>query len=163
MHLRSGGSRLPGWLPDRAGSLILDPALGARRSVRLQQARQRRTAYALSMPTTLGIRLLLFSVVLFAVAAAVSVSPDASATTAPCAPITVRLGGNDFSYRVRVERGRVGCLTARSVLRSFMLSARAPVGWACFRGHTGSRWAAACSGLRGLRRGVIVRAYLIAG
>jgi hypothetical protein len=103
------------------------------------------------------------SVALLAVAAAVSVSAGASATTAPCRPITVRLGGNDFSYRVRVEHGRIVCLTARSVLRSFIVTRRSPHGWACFRGHTGTPWAAACSGFGGLRRGVIVRAYLIAG
>ena len=100
---------------------------------------------------------------LLVLGAALSASPRAPASTVPCSTITLRVGGNDFSYRVRVERGRIACRTARTVLRSFMASSFTPRGWACFRGHGGNAWAAACTGVTGLRRGVIIRAYLIAG
>jgi hypothetical protein len=87
----------------------------------------------------------------------------ASASTVLCRSITARLAGNDFSYRIRVERGRIACTSARAVIRSFIVTARSPRGWACFRGHGSTRWGAACAGTAGLTRGVVVRAYLIAG
>jgi hypothetical protein len=109
-------------------------------------------------------RIAVFPVVaLLVLGIALSDSSRAPASTVPCSTITLRVGGNDFSYRVRVERGRIACRTARTVLRSFMATSFTARGWKCFRGHGGNTWAAACAGVTGLRRGVIIRAYLIAG
>jgi hypothetical protein len=57
-------------------------------------------------------------------------------------------------YTVRIERGHPSCATAKSVLRAFIMTGRPPRAWACFRGHSGNAWAAACASGR-----AIVRAY----
>jgi sarcosine oxidase gamma subunit len=97
------------------------------------------------------------------VAAALLATPAAaqqSARSRACGHITVRLGGNDFSYRIVLESGRATCTTARSTLRTFIVRAVAPGDWYCARGHGADRWAAACA--RKSPR-ALVRAYLIAG
>jgi hypothetical protein len=88
---------------------------------------------------------------------AVLVLAAGSATTGRGAVATARCGtisAGGARYAVRVEHGAVACATARRVLRRFIATTRRPTGWACFRGHRGQRWAAACA--RGNR---IVRAY----
>jgi len=78
-----------------------------------------------------------------------------------CGSITVRLGGNDYSYRVKEFLGPAPCRTARSVLRGFIARSTVPHGWFCGRGHSYDRWAASCA--RTGSRSTLVRAYLIAG
>jgi len=82
------------------------------------------------------------------------------ATAKACGQITVRLGGNDFGYRVRVVSGSVRCDTARTVLRTFVAHATKPRGWFCTRGHGADAWAASCARLSPK---ALVRAYLIGG
>ena len=65
---------------------------------------------------------------------------------------TISVAGT--SYAVRIERGRPGCLHARTVLRAFIRSGSPPAGWTCFRGHGAVAYAAACA-----RGRAIVRAY----
>jgi hypothetical protein len=73
----------------------------------------------------------------------------------PCAPITVYVAGSGtYTYGVRIEEGATFCVTARGVVRRFVVTATGWDGWRCFRGHGGDAWAAACS-----RGGVVVRAY----
>ena len=57
-------------------------------------------------------------------------------------------------YAVRIERGHPTCATAKTVLRTFIATGKAPRSWACFRGHSGNAWAAACASGR-----AVVRAY----
>lgn len=80
--------------------------------------------------------------------------------TSRCGSITVRLGGNDYSYRVKIASGPATCTAARSVLRGFIARAVRPRGWFCTRGHSRDPWAASCA--RTSPR-ALVRAYLIAG
>ena len=101
------------------------------------------------------------------VVAASLLLPAATASARPvrdgavaCGSITARLGGNDFSYRVRVVSGRVTCRNARLVLRGFIAHRVTPRGWFCTRGHSRDPWAASCARLSPQ---AVVRAYLIAG
>ena len=72
-----------------------------------------------------------------------------------CPPITVWVTGSGaFTYDVRIGRGAIACVDARSVLRRYVFAAVAPGGWVCFRGHSADLWAAACS-----KGGAVVRAY----
>ena len=81
--------------------------------------------------------------------------------TRACRQITVRLGGNDFSYRIVIVSGRISCVIARKVMRLYITRNYVALrGWICFRGHSSVPWAASCAG--GAPR-VLVRAYLIAG
>lgn len=99
------------------------------------------------------------ALLVYAAGAAAGASP-AAASARSCGSITLRLGGNDFSYRVRVVSGKVTCDAARRVTRVFILRATRPRGWFCTRGHGGDRWAASCARLS---PAALVRAYLIAG
>jgi hypothetical protein len=74
----------------------------------------------------------------------------------------VLVGGRGYRYGVRVEHGRVGCKSARSVLRSFIATSTTPPGWVCFRGHSSDAWAAACAGVSAPLRNAVIRAYLVA-
>lgn len=85
--------------------------------------------------------------------------PSAQSAKA-CGSITVRLGGNDFSYRVKVVSERMACTTARSTMRGFIARKVTPRGWFCTRGHSQDAWAASCARLSPR---ALVRAYLIAG
>ena len=78
-----------------------------------------------------------------------------------CGTVTARLGGNDFTYRVRVVSGRVTCRNARLVLRGFIAKAVTPRGWFCARGHSKDAWAASCARTAAPR--ATIRAYLVAG
>jgi hypothetical protein len=80
--------------------------------------------------------------------------------TAACGSITARLGGNDYSYRIRIVSGTASCVTARSVLRGFIARSVTPRRWFCSRGHSRDAWAASCA--RSAPR-ALVRALLIAG
>src|SRR5262245_24881098 len=106
---------------------------------------------------------IVLAVALLVTGAAFAASARGSTHAIACGTITLRLRGNDFSYRVRVERGRIACTTARTVLRSFMATKVVPRGWACFRGHSANPWAASCAGVSTTRRGIVIRSYLIAG
>ena len=100
---------------------------------------------------------------LLAVASLLFLAGEASARphAAACGTITARLGGNDFTYRVRVVSGRVTCRNARLVLRGFIAHAVRPRGWFCTRGHSKDAWAASCARVAAPR--ATVRAYLVAG
>jgi hypothetical protein len=89
-----------------------------------------------------------------------SASARPYAPRAQCGSITARLGGNDFSYRVRLVSGHVTCTRARTVIRVFIVRGSAPRGWFCSRGHSRDAWAASCARLSPR---ALVRAYLIAG
>jgi hypothetical protein len=86
----------------------------------------------------------------FALLAALLVPGAGSAKTVGCGPIQA----HGARYTVRIERGLPGCEVARTTLKTFIATARAPRRWVCFRGHGAQRWAAACS-----RGSAIVRAY----
>ncbi|SRR6266516_1401944 len=97
------------------------------------------------------------------VVAALLATPAAARQSVParaCGQITVRLGGNDFNYRIVLESGHATCTTARSTLRTFIVRSVTPRGWFCARGHSADKWAATCA--RKTPR-ALVRAYLIAG
>jgi hypothetical protein len=89
-----------------------------------------------------------------------SASARPHAAHAQCGSITARLGGNDFTYRVRVVSGHAACIRARTVMRVFIVHASTPRGWLCSRGHSRDAWAASCARLTPR---ALVRAYLIAG
>jgi hypothetical protein len=95
------------------------------------------------------------ALVLFALTAAPAAAQPATPSRA-CDRITVRLAGNDYSYRIVLESGHA----TRSTLRTFIVRSVSPRGWFCARGHSADRWAAACA--RKTPR-ALVRAYLIAG
>jgi hypothetical protein len=82
--------------------------------------------------------------------AAYSGAAPAAGEAARCGTISVA----GTSYAIRIERGRPGCVRARTVLRTFIRSGRPPAGWTCFRGHGSVPFAAACA-----RSRAIVRAY----
>ena len=81
-------------------------------------------------------------------ALAVAIGVAAHSGQAPAARETARCGTISVGatrYAVRIERGRPGCVRARTVLRSFVRSGSAPTGWTCFRGHGAVPFAAACA------------------
>ncbi len=100
-----------------------------------------------------------------ALAAAGIASPAGSAGTFPgrvCAAVAAHAyGDGSYRYAVRVESGNVSCASARAVAKAFIERSANPHGWACFRGHQGQQWAAACSATSGAFRGSVVRAYLL--
>jgi hypothetical protein len=78
-----------------------------------------------------------------------------------CGQITVRKGGNDYTYRIKVFQAPLACSTAQLYMSHFILGGTIPRRWFCRYGHSRDRWAAVCA-----RTGSgkpIVRAYLIAG
>ncbi len=78
-----------------------------------------------------------------------------------CGSITVRKGGNDYSYRLKVFVAPVECTTAQKVMSGFIMRGAVPRRWFCRYGHSADRWAAACAHTGS--GNPIVRAYLIAG
>jgi hypothetical protein len=94
-----------------------------------------------------------------AVAAGAAAQPASPAARA-CGTVTARLGGNDFTYRVKLVSGRVECATARRVVRRFIAGGVVTRGWTCARGHSRDRWGAGCARLS---PSALVRAYLVAG
>ena len=93
-------------------------------------------------------------------AATAANAPHARLSARACGSITARLGGNDFSYRIRVVSESVSCVAARRVMRTFITQATRPRAWFCARGHGSDRSAASCARLS---PAALVRAYLIAG
>ena len=87
----------------------------------------------------------------------------ASQTFAPrkCGQITVRKGGNDQTYAVKVFQAPLACTTAQSAMTRFILSGTIARGWVCRYGHSRDAWAATCA--RTAKNAPIVRAYLVAG
>src|SRR5215212_6215754 len=107
-------------------------------------------------------RLLALSVVASALAVAAGAEARSNAfRPRSCGSITVRQGGNDYSYRVKVFVAPVDCTTARKVMSRFIVRGAVPRRWFCRYGHSADRWAAACA--RTGSGNPIVRAYLIAG
>ena len=91
-------------------------------------------------------RVSLLVAVVAALAKSVSLTvADAGAKAHACKPVTVRVGGNDFTYPVKVLKGNVSCKVARSTLKRFIAGSSSPRGWACFRGHSADRFAAKCA------------------
>jgi hypothetical protein len=88
-------------------------------------------------------RLLVVEIAALALSASLTVA-DAGAKARPCKPVTVRVGGNDFTYPVKVLKGNVSCKVARSALKHFIGKSSSPRGWACFRGHSADKFAAKC-------------------
>ena len=82
-------------------------------------------------------------------------------TARQCGSVTARTGGNDYSYRIKVFVAPLPCITARTVMRGFIVRGAVPRGWFCRYGHSADRWAATCA--RAGHTAPVVRAYLIAG
>ena len=80
-------------------------------------------------------RLLVVVIAALALSASLTVAA-AGAKARSCKPVTVRVGGNDFTYPVKVLKGNVSCKVARSALKHFIGKSSSPRGWACFRGHS---------------------------
>ena len=78
-----------------------------------------------------------------------------------CGQITVRKGGNDQTYAVKVFQAPLACTTAQSAMTRFILSGTIARGWICRYGHSRDAWAATCA--RTAKNAPIVRAYLVAG
>jgi hypothetical protein len=89
-------------------------------------------------------RLLIAVIAALAIAASLTVG-EAGAKARICTPVTVRVQGNDFTYPVKVLKGKVSCKVARSTLKHFIGKSSSPHGWACFRGHGADKWAAKCA------------------
>jgi hypothetical protein len=97
------------------------------------------------------------ALVVCAAVAAIAVSTVGAGAAPARACASIRARGE--AYRVTVTPA-LTCVAGRRALTTFIARAVRPRGWACFRGHGGDRWAAACSrtGLGPVR---IARAYLI--
>ena len=87
-----------------------------------------------------------------AIAAAANAPAGAVAGGKGCAPLYVRVGStaSGRTFRVRILRGKVKCVHAQGVLRSFMTRHRSPKPWRCVLPHGEAAWAATCS--RGKRK-----------
>jgi hypothetical protein len=92
----------------------------------------------------------------FVLAGVVVANTSADPTLRSCGRFSVKLSGRTYTYAVRVAVGRLSCASARTVLRSFIVTGRSPRGWFCVRGHAsqGQKWAAGCT-----RAGADIRAY----
>jgi hypothetical protein len=62
---------------------------------------------------------------------------------------------------VRILRGKVKCVMAQGVLRTFMTSHRSPKPWRCVGPHGNATWAATCSSGNRKRPRLIVRAIRV--
>jgi len=78
-----------------------------------------------------------------------------------CGEITVRKGGNDYTYRIKVFQAAYACPSAQLTMTRFILSGVVPKRWFCRYGHSRDAWAATCA--RTAKNAPIVRAYLVAG
>lgn len=78
-----------------------------------------------------------------------------------CGPITVRKGGNDYTYGIKVFQAPLACSTAQLTMTRFILSGTIPRRWFCRYGHARDAWAATCAGTA--TNAPIIRAYLVAG
>ena len=93
--------------------------------------------------------------------AAGSVAAAQTFTPRKCGQITVRKGGNDHTYAVKVFQAPLACTTAQTTMTRFILSGTIPRRWFCRYGHSRDAWAATCA--RTAKNAPIVRAYLVAG
>jgi hypothetical protein len=82
-------------------------------------------------------------------------------TPRKCGQITVRKGGNDHTYAVKVFQAPLACTTAQSTMTRFILCGTIPSGWFCRYGHSRDAWAATCA--RTAKNAPTVRAYVVAG
>jgi hypothetical protein len=78
-----------------------------------------------------------------------------------CGQITVRKGGSDYTYRIKVFQAPLACTTAQVTMSRFIQSGTVPRRWFCRFGHSRDAWAATCA--RTATNAPIVRAYLVAG
>jgi hypothetical protein len=78
-----------------------------------------------------------------------------------CGQITIRKGGNDYTYGIKVFQAPLPCSTAQLTMSHFILGGVVPRRWFCRYGHSRDAWAATCA--RKSSTGPIVRAYLVAG
>jgi len=106
---------------------------------------------------------LLLAIALVSALAAAAGAEAGSRGFAPrkCGDITVRTGGSDYTYRIKVFQAPFACTTARSTMSPFILSGTMPRRWFCRFGHSRDAWAATCA--RTAENAPIVRAYLVAG
>jgi hypothetical protein len=91
---------------------------------------------------------------LAALAAAAALSVPAADATAPaasavrtCRVVAVVDQGKRYGYSIRIDRGSITCLRARSVMHTFLARDVSPRGWFCVRGHASQhqKWAAQCA------------------
>ena len=107
-------------------------------------------------------RLLVLSVLVSALVLAAGAEAGSSAfKPRKCGEITVRKGGNDYTYRIKVFQAPLACTTAQTMMSHFILNGTVPRRWFCRYGHSRDAWAATCA--RTAKTAPIVRAYLIAG
>ena len=101
-----------------------------------------------------------------ALAAALAFPAAAAATSHAfkprlCGQVTVRKGGNDFTYRIKIFQAPLACTTAQVTMSRFILSGTVPRRWFCRYGHSRDAWAVTC--VRNGSSAPVVRAYLVAG
>jgi hypothetical protein len=98
-----------------------------------------------------------------AIAAAASAATAAVGRGKGCAPLYVRAGSKASrrAFRVRILRGKVKCVMAQGVLRTFMTRHRSPKPWRCAGPHGKATWAATCSSGNRKRPRLIVRAIRV--
>ena len=108
-------------------------------------------------------RIPILVVVVVAALAVVAGSEAGSQAFQPrkCGQVTVRKGGNDHTYGIKVFQAPLACTTAQSTMTRFILSGTIPRRWFCRYGHSRDAWAATCA--RTAKNAPIVRAYLVAG
>jgi hypothetical protein len=82
-------------------------------------------------------------------------------TPRKCGQVSVRKGGNDYTYSIKVFQAPLACATAQATMSRFILSGTVPKRWFCRYGHSRDAWAATCA--RTAKNAPIVRAYLVAG
>lgn len=97
----------------------------------------------------------LAAVIVATAALSIAASAPAATQARTCGSVTA----SGHRYRVVVEQGKIPCTIAVPAMRTYLVTLTRPRGWACFLGHGGDRWAAACSPVSGRWRGSVVRAY----
>jgi hypothetical protein len=89
----------------------------------------------------------------------------AAALLVPASPAVAKrklclaVSADSKSYPVRVLKGDVSCMTARSTLKRYIIKFTAPKGWTCFRGHGQDIWAVTCIKGSEAHPSVLIRAY----
>ena len=68
-----------------------------------------------------------------------------------CRTVLIKDQGKPYAYSVRIDKGKVTCLKARTVLRTYLAQSVSPRGWFCVRGHASQhqKWAASCANAAG--------------
>ena len=108
-------------------------------------------------------RRLLLAVALVSALAVAAGAEAGSRAFAPrtCGQITIRKGGSDYTYRIKVFQAPLACTTAQTTMSRFIQSGTITRRWFCRFGHSRDAWAATCA--RTAKNAPIVRAYLLAG